>query len=42
MFTFTSGVVVGLVGGLVIAYLAPKLWAKATGKVGKAVEKIRD
>lgn len=40
MFTFTSGVVVGLVGGVAIAYFLPKVWGWMLRKFGKGVRKL--
>lgn len=34
--------VIGYAGGLVTAYLAPKLWAKLTRKTWKVIDKIKD
>lgn len=42
MFTFTTGLIGGFIGGVLVAYYAPKLWARITKKVGKAADKVKE
>lgn len=42
MFTFTTGLIGGFIGGVLVAYYAPKLWARITNKVGKAADKVKE
>ncbi len=41
MFTFTSGVLVGLVGGVALSVYIPKVWAWLQKKLRKGVDKVK-